>query len=352
MTGNLGAIESEEEELVHEEAEPRELTLAFHGNARDYFRLWIVNLCLTLFTFGIYSAWAKVRRNRYFYGHTLLDGTPFQYRAEPIPILQGRLIAVVLLLFWYVGTHFSAHLFLATLAIGILLFPWVMVRSVAFNARYSAYRNMTFQFSGTYLGAAASMLLGVFLTLVTFGLAYPWAYLRVRRYFVERMSLGGVRAVYRAYGWHLAAPCLLVFGGGFVVLVVGLVVLGTSGVELSSLATPVAIGGYLLYALGYAYLQARIARVKWRNLRLGPLRFIPEYRARDFVWLYLTNAVAILGSLGLLIPWAAVRMHRYRVSRLRVEQTGSLSVFSARPADQARATGAEVADLFDFEVSL
>jgi uncharacterized membrane protein YjgN (DUF898 family) len=28
-----------------------------------YFRIWIVNLLLTIATLGIYSAWAKVRRN-------------------------------------------------------------------------------------------------------------------------------------------------------------------------------------------------------------------------------------------------------------------------------------------------
>lgn len=52
-----------------------------------------MNLCLTLVTFGIFSAWAKVRKKRYIYSHTTLGGTPFQYLARPIPILKGRLIA-------------------------------------------------------------------------------------------------------------------------------------------------------------------------------------------------------------------------------------------------------------------
>ena len=48
------------------EGERRPLSLVFKGTTRDYFRLWIVNLCLTLFTLGIFSAWAKVRKKRYF----------------------------------------------------------------------------------------------------------------------------------------------------------------------------------------------------------------------------------------------------------------------------------------------
>ena len=49
--------------------------LQFTGKAGEYFKIWIVNLCLSVLTLGIYSAWAKVRRKRYFYGSTLLAGS-------------------------------------------------------------------------------------------------------------------------------------------------------------------------------------------------------------------------------------------------------------------------------------
>ena len=35
--------------------------LTFTGRGGEYFRIWVVNLLLTLITFGLYSAWAKVR---------------------------------------------------------------------------------------------------------------------------------------------------------------------------------------------------------------------------------------------------------------------------------------------------
>ncbi len=69
--------------------------LQFTGNAGEYFRIWIVNLCLSVLTLGIYSAWAKVRRKRYFYGSTLLDGSAFEYLGNPVAILKGRVIVVV-----------------------------------------------------------------------------------------------------------------------------------------------------------------------------------------------------------------------------------------------------------------
>ena len=51
--------------------------LTFTGSGGEYFKIWIVNLLLTIVTLGIYSAWAKVRRNEYFYRHTRLAGAGF-----------------------------------------------------------------------------------------------------------------------------------------------------------------------------------------------------------------------------------------------------------------------------------
>ena len=68
--------------------------LRFTGQAGEYFRIWIVNVCLSILTLGIYSAWAKVGRKKYFYGNTLLDDAAFEYLADPKAILKGRLIVV------------------------------------------------------------------------------------------------------------------------------------------------------------------------------------------------------------------------------------------------------------------
>lgn len=71
--------------------------LEFRGTGGEYFRIWIVNLALTLLTLGIYSAWAKVRKLRYFHGNTVLAGSTFGYHGDPIRILKGRAVLAVLL---------------------------------------------------------------------------------------------------------------------------------------------------------------------------------------------------------------------------------------------------------------
>ena len=81
--------------------------LEFTGSGPEYFRVWIVNLLLTIVTLGIYSAWAKVRSLRYFYGTTSLDGTAFEYHGTGLQILKGRLIAFAVLVLWSLSLEFA-----------------------------------------------------------------------------------------------------------------------------------------------------------------------------------------------------------------------------------------------------
>src|SRR6201992_900386 len=80
--------------------------LRFTGTGGEYFGIWIVNLLLTVITFGIYSAWAKVRRLQYFYRHTELAGSSFDFHGSPRRILIGRVIAFLML----VGYNLSVQL--------------------------------------------------------------------------------------------------------------------------------------------------------------------------------------------------------------------------------------------------
>src|SRR5882762_4688985 len=99
----------------------------FSASAGEYFRIWIVNLALTIVTLGIYSAWAKVRKRRYFFGHTRIDGESFEYRANPIAILKGRLIAVALFAAFYAISHFAPLYIWALYLLLLFAGPWLVV---------------------------------------------------------------------------------------------------------------------------------------------------------------------------------------------------------------------------------
>ena len=109
--------------------------IVFTGKGGEYFGIWIVNLLLSIITFGIYSAWAKVRRKKYFYNNTLIEGVGFDYHANPIAILKGRVIAFVIFVLFNVLAGFSPILYGILLIAFIIALPWIIVRGFTFNAR-------------------------------------------------------------------------------------------------------------------------------------------------------------------------------------------------------------------------
>ncbi|CAG0998760.1 partial Inner membrane protein YjgN, partial [Burkholderiales bacterium] len=197
----------------------RTLELKFEGKSGEYFRIWIVNLFLTVATLGIFSAWAKVRKKRYLYAHTSLDGTPFQYLGQPLPILKGRLIAAALFLLYYFTSNFFTAQFIYVIVAAALLAPWVVVGSAAFQTRYSSFRNLTFRFAGSYRSAFAPVTCYGLLLLAAVGMGlaarqqnpfamvgalslislfFPLWQQRTRAYVVHHTSFGGHPGIFTA----------------------------------------------------------------------------------------------------------------------------------------------------------
>src|SRR5690606_4063849 len=77
--------------------------VTFTGSGGAYFKIWIVNVSLTILTLGIFSAWAKVRRLQYFHRHPHLAGASFDFHGEPIAILKGRIVGGALFLLYTLG---------------------------------------------------------------------------------------------------------------------------------------------------------------------------------------------------------------------------------------------------------
>ncbi|MBI3900264.1 MAG: DUF898 domain-containing protein [Gammaproteobacteria bacterium] len=332
---------------------PRALSLRFIGSTKDYFRIWITNICLTLFTLGIYSAWAKVRKKRYFYSHTLLDDTPFQYLGQPLPILKGRIIAAVLFGAWYTATHFVAALIPIVFIGALVLAPWVVVRAAAFNARYSAFRNMTFHFNGSYWGAVKVLYGGLVFTIITLGFGFSWWQKYLKGFMIQHMGYGGINGEFSATGTQFFKTYFI--GGlvvGVLITALSVVIFAVTGPSKSTAVVATTLVGYGSYVIMYAFTQARISNLVWNHTTLGPIHFGSRLRARELIWLYASNAVAILASAGLLIPWATIRMLKYRVTQFTLTIDGELHMFEGNGATAVAAAGAEVGEIFDFDMSI
>jgi len=355
-----------------------DLPVEFSGSAREYFRIWIVNLCLTLLTAGIFSAWAKVRKKRYFYSHTTLDGTPFQYLGRPVPILKGRVIAAIAFSAYYISSHFFTDMLPYVLVAGGVLAPWVIVSSASFNARYSAFRNMTFRFDGRYFGAvkaifvwglipavmiavfskglSASTISAVFAgAFAIFAVLFPWWIRRFKGFIIEHTLYGNKRGEFSATGGQFFK---VYFSAGLIFIPVAIVAAIVGSAVFSFLKDSqisfflTSVPGYIGYVLAYAYAKAHGNNLVWDHTRLGGLRFKSTLSARGMAKLYLTNAAGIIASLGLLTPWAIMRTMKYRADNLHVEIDRNISDFHGTDTGAVQAVGAELGDIFDMDLSL
>lgn len=421
--------------------------VVFTGKAGEYFGIWIVNLLLSIVTLGIYSAWAKVRRKKYFYNNMLIDGVGFDYHASPIAILKGRIIAVVLFILYQVLAGFSPILAGVLLILFLAALPWIVVRGMTFNARNSSHRGLRFDFDGTYGQALVAFVIYPIIIFLTLGLALPFVMQRLNKFAFEHHKFGLSRFQMNALVKDFYFVYLKLLG---VLIAIGLIIslaftsmigsmkndnvsfkqphqvqqlsASNSGfikvaaaeetysdeeystedylkdlspeeraeveaqmreyeAQMQSANTmedtpsnnpmekvfgpyaammgPVFIIGMIVGVLLYvailftisAYVKSRISNLIWNNTSLEHLGFISNQRMRDLVWLYLSNTLLLIITLGLATPWVQIRMTRYRADHLSITGEADWDKFVGERKESSRAMGEEIAEMFDVDLS-
>lgn len=370
--------------------QPRQaaLPLAFTGSGSEYFRIWIVNLLLTILTLGIYSAWAKVRRLKYFHQNTRLAEASFNYHGEPMAILKGRILALALLMAW----NFAPLDQIWGLAIGLTLaaiWPWIVVRSIRFRRRNSSYRNVRFRFDGRTreLYLPFVLLLGVFLVstmvfypgsdpdgagvsgaLIAVGilatvmllLIWPHFHFMLQQFSAAHTLFGGTRFRFAARAWDFYKVYLLLlaaFAGALLLLAVPFVVAReTSGKgDMATFILVLVTGIVLFYGLLLfvgPYFQVRFQNLIWNNVSLAEHRFESHARVWALFRITLVNLILIVLTLGFYRPFAVIRTLRYRIEAVRLLPAGDLDSFVAGSEAAVAAFGEEAVDLFDFDLAL
>ena len=290
------------------------------------------------------------------------------------------MIAAVAFSVYYVSSHFFAGMLPYVFVAGAIVAPWVLIRSAAFNARYSSFRNMTFRFNGKYLAALKAIYaLGIIpallilvalvfgeqwqyvaavpaIAFIIFGLSFPWWVKRVKSYIIGHTSYGSREGNLSATGGqffkvYLSAFLILlgiVFISGIIIAAMTFLFKNASPMLFFFTMVPMYAG----YVLAFAYVKAHGTNLVWNHTQMGPLRFRSTLTAGGMTKLYVTNALAILASAGLMTPWAVIRTLKYRADNLRVLLEGDFTDFSGSAAGTVQAAGAEIGDFFDMDLSL
>lgn len=340
----------------------------FSGRVGEYFGIWFVNLLLGIVTLGLYSAWGKVRTERYFYGNTRLAGSSFDYLADPVAILKGRLIAYAVVIALGLSSQFMPLLYAVILLALAALMPLIIVLGLRFHARNSAWRGLSFRFDRSGGKAYGPFLGWPILSGLTATLLYPLMKLRQHEFVVAGHSFGRQRFTYSGDAGRYYAPYLVALGIGVGLMVLFFLVFGAvvatsvaAGKGDANGARSAALGAGMVAALLLLYggmfgvgifLRVKFTNLLWNSTRLGAHRFESTLRVRDMLWIYFGNLVAIVCTLGLAVPWAMIRLARYRAAHFAVWVEGGLEDFLRDSERDHGATGAELVDALDIGVDL
>lgn len=363
------------------------LPIEFTGAGSEYFRIWIVNMVLLVITLGLYWPWAKVRRLRYFWGNTLVDGDPLGFHGEAGQMFKGWVLVGVLFIVYNVAESVSPVAGAVAFAALGSLWPALWRSSMVFRLGNTSWRGLRFRFVGPMKGAYLA-LLPLFLAalLPVFLLAWlpeepdepfqawmgwtfggfvillvgvlPWVLWRMKAYQHRHYALGPLQTDFRAglgafYGLALKPMVLVLVVAGLVGLMAG----WRSGDVL-----PMALGGFLaffpfvlllLVLAVVPWWKARLQNLVWTKTGNAQIRFISRLSFRSMLWLTIKNWVLVAITLGLYWPFAAVAMARLRLEAIHVRSVVDLENLLA--LDQQRpeeAAGEAAGDFFGLDVGI
>jgi len=362
--------------------------LAFDGQGAEYFRIWVVNVLLTIVTLGVYSAWAKVRKARWFAQHTSLLGDRFDYHGDPRRILVGRVLALALLALWTWSFDLAAWLGLVMFGLLLVAGPVLFAGAQRFRLANTSWRGLRFDFQAprrevywvcvpllvvwtlstlmSALGAPEGWVLGASVPLV---LLMPWAHAQLKRMQHSRARFGDQTFSFEPAGrefYELYAKGVFL---AIVVLVPLTMILSLAAAELLERGAGTGAGtgqpttlelmltgaglALLLWVMVWPYFAARTQQIVWGHTRFaGRVGFAGHMRGWALWKLVIGQSLFTLLTAGLYWPFAAVAIARYRIESVEVVGDQPLPVLRVQagspPADRAAADAA--ADVFGLDL--
>lgn len=374
--------------------------LEFSGTGAEYFRVWIVNVLLSIVTLGFYTPFARRRTAQYFYSNTWVAGSPLEFTAQKRKMVFGFLVLVALYMAFKVasetGQDTAVSLFLLA---GAALAPWLWGSAMRFRLSATRWRGVRLQFTApwrevykaswpvfaialvwiatlTSLGAlapsenntgfpaftaavAAAGLVALVLTVLCIvRLEFNYKSLLVKRARVGNQA-GRWKPVYGDFLkiWLATVAVLLgsvlllggalaVVAGGSFALLGGLKDKGALAVLIIALmVVGMIFMVFLASAPARAYREARLYQLVWNNVGVSQVaRFKCNLRTGSYITLRLKNMLLSLLTLGLYRPFAVVSEYRMKAESVTLHIKGGVDQLAGELVAQQDGIGDALAD--------
>lgn len=203
----------------------KDKSLAFGGNLGTYIGKMLLGTLLSVITLGIYSAWFARDLQRFFVDNTSYNSSVFKFNGKAGKLFLIITLGVILpcivvfgfMVFKLVKSGNAAPLdmfqdvLLFELIFFFLLIPYIYL---AYKWMMDmTYKNFTISWKTTFWSACGKIALEMFLTLITVGIYYPLAWIKLYKYFVDRtVATSDERTLEFGYDIEPASDFLFVWG--------------------------------------------------------------------------------------------------------------------------------------------
>jgi uncharacterized membrane protein YjgN (DUF898 family) len=382
----------------------------FSGSGGEYFRVWIVNVLLTIVTLGFYTPFARRRTVQYFYGHTLVAGSPLEFTAQQKRMVIGFVIFVVLYGSFQLAAETGQDAVLAILMLGgAVLAPYFWASAMRFRLNATRWRGVRLQFTASWgevyraswpvfaiagLWIVFSFAVGALVPempddappqlrdipwlplLAIGGVAAAGSFLclvklefNYKSLLVARARIGGQAGRWKPVFGDFLRIWLATLGVFLLsVLVVATLVGLAFGGSIALIAGKKAAGFlFFLMMLGMfvgaifalflasaparAYREARMFRLVWNNVGVSHLaRFKCRLKVRRYVMLRVKNIFLTLFTLGFYRPFALVAEYRMKTESVTLHVKGGLDQLAGQLAREEQGLGDAIADAMGLDM--
>jgi len=304
--------------------------LSFHGSGGTLFGIYVVNILLTIATFGLYRFWGKVRIRRFVLSQTSFEGDRFAYHGTGRELLFGFMKALL-----FVGLPITAlsaaarlsgdkSIAIATQAFTSLLvfifIPIAMVGARRYRLSRTSWRGIRFSFRGKAWAYVRIFMLASLLSTLTLTLYYPFFQTRQQAFMISNSYFGRRQFRFDGRGRDL-------FGAYVVAL---LLLIPTLGIYLF-------------------WFHAKKTRYFWEHTYFETARFRSTMTGGGLLKQNVVNWLLLIVTLGLAYPWVLVRRTHFEFAYLAIEGVLDLTGIVQEP-QLPTATGDALSSLLGADV--
>lgn len=305
--------------------------LSFWGEGSKLFGIFIVNMLLTLVTFGLYYPWARAATLKYLYQETELEGSRFSFHGTGKEMFIGFIkaigiiMALNLMFFFFIWLQnplfvvFGSLIYFSGIA---LLTPIAIHGAMRYRMSRTSWRGIHFGYRGELSELLRISIRGFLLTLVTFGIYSFWFENNLRRYVIGNVRFGNAEFSFKGNGTDWFALNL----AGYVI-------------------TLITLGIY-----GFWWMKDRL-KFLFSNIRIQQeeetIKVRTSFTAGNYFGLTVVNALLMFFTLGLATPWVIIRNIKYILDNISLDGAFNPDALEQTEDDYRDATGDDLMDALD-----